>query len=108
MLNCPLCCDQFFLIWGLRLHLRAHPNNGTLDFPIICGLCRESLSTVSIYIRHMRTLHDADVHEEVNNDQDTQFNRVGLGAVMTGEENVEVMDTDSLLQDTQGNFCLEN
>jgi hypothetical protein len=31
-----------------------------------------------------------------------------LGAVITGEENVEVMDTDSVLKDTQENFCLEN
>ena len=63
MLNCPLFCDQFVHILDLRLHLRVHANNGTLDFPIICSLCRESLSTVSIYISHLRTVHAADVHE---------------------------------------------
>jgi hypothetical protein len=68
MLNCPLqfCSDNFVLISALRRHFRVHSNNGTLDFPIMCDLCQERLSTVSIYIRHMKNVQaDAVMDHEV-------------------------------------------
>lgn len=63
MLRCPqtTCPNLFRDLSSLRKHLNGKNHYGLLDFPLSCNQtddCKQELSTISIYMRHVRFKHD--------------------------------------------------